>query len=144
MVVTEKAGPSDPFWWRGGVSSVPHSSPAWGLASLWFAGSSRPQRLGSQVHGVLQGRTSQGQGLGCDRSLQSQLLTTWARGVSNKKGGTQVWWVFSKCLNSKPGWLYRNIFTRKWFYPDCLPSQDEPELKLRLWVCVSIVSPVLG
>lgn len=35
----------------------------------------------------------QGQGLGWGHSLQS-VLATWARGVSNKKGGTQVWCFF--------------------------------------------------
>jgi len=72
------------------LSSAPTTLPAWSSASLQFQSSPFLGRRHSMMAELLSPHRD---GLSCSHSLQSLLLASWAREISNK-GGTQVWWGF--------------------------------------------------
>lgn len=85
----------------GGVSEgeagpqVPSSQPALSSTVIgWFPSATAALSPGPGHSAMAGPQSSRGQGLDCAHSLQSQLLARWARGVSNKKAGTQVWCFF--------------------------------------------------
>lgn len=115
-VSEEEAGPQVPSGGEGGFFCTP-CPPSLHSASLWLGGSLQPQLLCPQGQDIPQWQDLS------PRRDKGWIVPIPFR-VSYWPDGQEVFLikklelrsgVFSKCLKSKPGCLYRNIFTGKWF-----------------------------